>query len=1466
MLIYSPNDVLFFYFFHSSQFMQFGYAIAVAVIVVFWENMNSGGIFSARVYLITTLVCYIVYVIVTAQMLPKYTMCTSLGQLVDRKRLHETVAVFRLEEAERRRRQRKEVDMSYYLTAAANGNHDEKNNQNNNNTKSQNAVPSEQQRGDFIGDINNNGIATHPMAAPAPFTATMPSITEGVVSNGNANEAPALLPLPSQDVIPGSMETNTGVLPMLSDVKTAAAITTGTSRPSSNTVSMPIIDEGKAAIEPEKADLLVDLVKMDTKSLRERFPLEDIRKAERRDRRRNRRKSVSDGVALMSAVGNISGFFGGGNTTEEASTQKSDHDRRVSAPQRPKTDVNLSLTGGTHTPAQFAVDDSALLKRKERRRNRKKAVSASASIQQMRDFQGGGGGEDKKQSDDIFATWKNKDALRKPSPLVDETKPEVVAQSTATVAPTTAPTTFPPLKDRLFGAADDSTVGGRLQQQRQQRRRTRKKALSASAAVKLMQAGHEYDSNETALEQESMMEFWGISRDKAMAVRGETDDAAMKELDRGTATNVTVPKPQMLMPVREASEDMDHSFGSNHHMDQIVLSPAESLSPSAFITDEQPGSFVNGDQPTKTGSENDNDSGFMDDDTVETDRSVGGLSHVGDADDYNYQRYASFLEEEEVERISCSARLARLNNRLRRFFLSKSYTFVTHMLGTTLGFFLIGMRVEGFLKEQCIIPEDDHSWDMALYLDFWFVFTWLLLFLLVSTYKIFLFPAFSGKETQEYFGEEIYGSKREHWIIFLAASFDIFISFASLIIFLGAEIERCCDGEEYPIYEDSQSTSDYGYSDKQVYGEDLAYNSTSSDNYTGTYYDQDADKSYYEPAKENVFRFLAGDYDSQAEIRACKDSTAYCNCPRFGNRLSGGLGNVEPWAALFVLRVFRFLVARLIVQKLDLGRDLEKEGQEEIGKSRRSVAAVSTHYGGHGGKGGEFKNGTIVELWQAAISEHPEIVEKFGEFSGELLQAMLGVDIFESTFVPPAETKKGPVAVPSTPIGSEGARSLSRGFPSSTNLEEAATNTEHITLDEKRYCKLAPEVQEIIVAGKLGMPVKFCGNLHALSPSSHSLASLEKNAGGDGPLEFEVDVAQMELDQFESVSQFEFPYARLVRSMRRCERKLLPLLDTWSPVDVILTKHEMVYIACESNDAGNNNQLQDAGRLALKATKGGKGLRLCDVTAGRRVIGQLSFSEILSIHVERKYCQPGSIVRSADEATAELAHGHVEFWQESFEDDRAESPVDIQKRFESVNQDALKIKTIHGTTLYLRFLSDLEDSEAHPERVADELDVNNPLYKDISLQWAQTIVRQCNVGQLHQPLPHFGTNDNDELKDLLQIVHRDETRHHRRFSSAGIRDLYYNPKSFHRRQSAGKAPRPISSALPLSSKIFDTASDMELGTTNNSDEHPLKQAASPAQIPRPRKFTRFGSSGDIDIVDDNASSSLSSKHRAKSIG
>jgi len=1384
------------------QFMQFGYAIALSVIVVFWDDINAGNAIDAEVYLIVTLVCYLFYVYVTAKMLPKYTMCTSLGQLVNRKRLHETVAVFRLEEAERRRQESNDAHMGHCYPAGT------------------------------VPIVTRNGTAATPVIMqPSASKLTMPVIKEHdsphitskpIVDLSQLREPlpiaaqESIMSVPLQDVMRAPLETPPlsrgppqDIMPLLpGDSAGALSVPLGfqvpvISKKPRPSMGMPAIDEKKAAtIEPEKASLLVDFVKMDTKSLREAMPLGDIRKAERRDRKRNRRKSVSDGVALMASLGKAGqnlNFFGAGVANDDENNNK-DKEWEV-AESKFKTKIRDDEEG--NAPSKFAVDDSALLKRRERRRNRKKAVSASAASGLANDF------------------WKSnlKEVAEKSEAQVHN---EGAAQTTD-IAPSTRPL-FSKSNIPLH-AADDSVVATTYQQQRRQRRQNRKKSLSASAAIKLMQVGNDFQIDENKLDKKSMMEFWRVpSGDGATTSREmdiEEDDASNKEQPRVNRSRV----PDKLESLQEESE---HHEDSSSYMDPPVISPSRS-------SIEDGGQFGQRELPLeKIGSDRDSDSGINnDEETVETDKSIGGLSDVGDADNFNSTRYSSFYDENEEDYVPCSTRLARLNNDMRRFFLSKTSAFVTHMLGTTLCFFLIGMRVESFLQQQCIIPHDDDSWDLDLHIDFWSVTFWLFMFLVISTYNIILFPAYKEipYEEQE---KEIVGTKAEHWIIFLAAAIDIVISFTCLMIFFGAEIQRCCDGNEYPVYDSKYSTSESGY----------ALENETYSNITDSYTTGDS----YEPTRENFSRFLAGGYEAQSEVEECIDTTLYCNCPTFGKRHKGGLGKVEPFAALILLRLFRFLLARVIVQRFDLGNEPVTEELNGYEKSKRSVAITpSTKHGGSHGHG-KFKSGTIVELWQAAISEHPEIVEKYGEFSGELLQAMLGVDIFEQRYPLLEPDAKQPSTGGPSPAGvSEDNEPLHRGFQSTGNIVKDSNET-HLT-GNKKYSKLAPEVQEIILAGELGMPVKSRANLSRV-PSAR--AGLDKAVTG-GPLEFEVDHAQLEMEKYDSLSAFEFPNARLVRSMRRCERKLIPLLDKWSLVDVVLTKHEMVYVHISENDGSDRHeQLREAGKMALKATKGGRGLRLCDVVAGRKVIGHLTFSEIISVHVERKIRKSGTVLRSPEEVATELGHGHSEFWQESLDGDRIDSSVDIEKRWEAVNQDALKIQTIHGT-LYLRFLSDLEDSEAHPELLVDEPDFNHELYKDISLQWAETIVRQCAIGQLKQPLSHSGMNDNDELKELLQIVHQDERRHHRRFHSGGIHHIYH---------SKGHKKKKSRHTSELPTFNFDTIQeDIESGI---ADAHPLKEngreygGAPP--VPQRRKITRFASDGDEGYT------SATSDIKTKSVG
>ena len=85
------------------QFMQFGYAIQLAIVIMFWEDL--GGIPSLY-YLWAVLFCYAIFVSVLTKVLPQYTLCTSLGYLVDTKHLQETVAMHRLQEAQRRQKRK----------------------------------------------------------------------------------------------------------------------------------------------------------------------------------------------------------------------------------------------------------------------------------------------------------------------------------------------------------------------------------------------------------------------------------------------------------------------------------------------------------------------------------------------------------------------------------------------------------------------------------------------------------------------------------------------------------------------------------------------------------------------------------------------------------------------------------------------------------------------------------------------------------------------------------------------------------------------------------------------------------------------------------------------------------------------------------------------------------------------------------------------------------------------------------------------------------------------------------------------------------------------------------------------------------------------------------------------------------------------------------------------------------------
>lgn len=84
--------------------MNFGYALALAIVIMYWPYLT--GFVDRYWYLIAVFGCYGIFLYIISMVLPQYTLCTSLGYLVNTRELQSTVAMHRLEEAERQQRRR----------------------------------------------------------------------------------------------------------------------------------------------------------------------------------------------------------------------------------------------------------------------------------------------------------------------------------------------------------------------------------------------------------------------------------------------------------------------------------------------------------------------------------------------------------------------------------------------------------------------------------------------------------------------------------------------------------------------------------------------------------------------------------------------------------------------------------------------------------------------------------------------------------------------------------------------------------------------------------------------------------------------------------------------------------------------------------------------------------------------------------------------------------------------------------------------------------------------------------------------------------------------------------------------------------------------------------------------------------------------------------------------------------------
>jgi hypothetical protein len=232
--------------------------------------------------------------------------------------------------------------------------------------------------------------------------------------------------------------------------------------------------------------------------------------------------------------------------------------------------------------------------------------------------------------------------------------------------------------------------------------------------------------------------------------------------------------------------------------------------------------------------------------------------------------------------------------------------------------------------------------------------------------------------------------------------------------------------------------------------------------------------------------------------------------------------------------------------------------------------------------------------------------------------------------------------------------------------------------------------------------------------------------------------------------------------MRRCDRRLFPILKEWITVDVVITQFEIVYFDAHIDEANNDSvgtqHHLETSLLALRATKGGKGLRLCDVAAGRKVVGHLDLAGVTELHVDRDVALADLTRLEETEALYDLdTELPSEYWSTPhvLKGKSEKETISRQLRWAKITEDRLKLVSIHET-LVLRFYSDLDDIEAHLDIEAVENEGEGPLKKDVAFQWAQTIAHCCGREQLKQSLPHYGEGGDAELRDYLEVVHYHE--------------------------------------------------------------------------------------------------------------
>ncbi|KAL3822990.1 hypothetical protein ACHAXA_008130 [Cyclostephanos tholiformis] len=478
------------------------------------------------------------------------------------------------------------------------------------------------------------------------------------------------------------------------------------------------------------------------------------------------------------------------------------------------------------------------------------------------------------------------------------------------------------------------------------------------------------------------------------------------------------------------------------------------------------------------------------------------------------------------------------------------------------------------------------------------------------------------------------GSRRS-LIFIIAAVFGVVINLMCLLLLLVAEAKRCCSN------------------DNNIVSRLLAI---------------DPLKEYYNP-----------------------DAGYVVCCSKFGQRMYGGLGIIEPFTALIALYPMRFQVHRIANISEEVLHFYEESHEEHHGPDPADK---------------------VRSLWLTAIGVYSDIAKTKGFFSGELLQCMLGI------YSDSKSNGDGKESVISTRDIQN--RDINGEISASETCEDLGNENYQTTLDTSSSGLMGSSATPKVTRYDLGVT-------------------------------------------------FVYPKARLVRRMRRCERRLLPLMDSWAVVDAVLTSHELVLFDV-------TDTMGDLGLLPPSSTDGCKGLYLSDVAKGRKIVSQFNLHEIDFVEIEHR----APVLREKIEGDdVESTHNYslMEYWQcgnSSCEDYEVGT---MDKRWSRVPEDRVKIHFKYNT-LFLRFMVDLKEMEHRNKVACNADDIGLALNVGAEAKvWCRTIARLRGASNLKQNLPHYGDDGKDELEvlDFVKYYERDDN---------DIQNTMKTHNSLHRRMSS----------------------------------------------------------------------------------